>query len=104
MSALDCLLAQRGCPMAANPDHQSDHEEAVRLSRAYWRLPVAVIFLGSLLLTGVASAGSMIWSLGPVHLIPYRSRSSACAVRSLVPRKRLSRTSSQAILAVFLCG
>ncbi|MBM6579370.1 hypothetical protein ILT44_04165 [Microvirga sp. BT689] len=56
--------------MGANPDRMTDHKEAVRLSRAHWRLPVGVIFLGSLLLTGVASAGSMIWSLGPVHLIP----------------------------------
>lgn len=56
--------------MAANPDRNAKHKEAVRLSRAYRRLPIGVIFLGSLLLTGVASAGSMILSLGSVHLVP----------------------------------
>jgi hypothetical protein len=50
--------------MAANPDFQADHKEAVRLSRAYRRLPIGLVLVGSLLLTGVASAGSMIWSLG----------------------------------------
>jgi hypothetical protein len=50
--------------MAANPDLQADHKEAVRLSRAYWHLPFGLVLLGSLLLTGVASAGSMIRSLG----------------------------------------
>ena len=49
--------------MAADPDLQANHKEAVRLSRAYWHLPIGLVLLGSLLLTGVASAGSMIWSL-----------------------------------------
>jgi hypothetical protein len=60
---LGCMLAQRGCPMAVNPDLKADDKEAVRLSRAHWHLPVGVIFLGLVLLSGVASAGSMIWSL-----------------------------------------
>ena len=50
--------------MAAKFDLQADHKEAVRLSRAYWHLPIGLVLLGSLLLTGVASASSMIWSLG----------------------------------------
>jgi hypothetical protein len=49
--------------MAVNPDLKADYKEAVRLSRAHWNLPVGVIFLGLVLLSGVASAGSMIWSL-----------------------------------------
>jgi hypothetical protein len=49
--------------MATNPDLRTGHKEAVRLSRAYWRLPIGAVLLGSLLLTGVASAGSMILSL-----------------------------------------
>jgi uncharacterized integral membrane protein len=48
--------------MAANPDLQANHKEAVRLSRAYWHLPLGLVFLGSVLLAGVASAGSMMWS------------------------------------------
>ena len=50
--------------MAANPDFQADHKEAMRLSRAYWHPPIGLVLVGSLLLTGVASAGSMIRSLG----------------------------------------
>jgi hypothetical protein len=49
--------------MAVKPDRKADYKEAVRLSRAYWHLPVGVIFLSLVLLSGVASAGSMIWSL-----------------------------------------
>ena len=55
--------------MAAYPTLRTDHKEAARLSRAYWHLPLGVTLLGSLLLTGVASAGSMIWSLGPINPI-----------------------------------
>lgn len=49
--------------MAVNPDRKPDYKQAVRLSRASSHLPVGVIFLGLVLLSGVASAGSMIWSL-----------------------------------------
>ncbi|MBL0407129.1 hypothetical protein JKG68_24655 [Microvirga aerilata] len=56
--------------MAANADLKANHKEAVRLSRAYWHLPLGLVLLVSLLLTGVASAGSMIWSLGSVNPIP----------------------------------
>jgi hypothetical protein len=53
--------------MAANADLKANHKEAVRLSRAYWHLPLGLVLLVSLLLTSVASAGSMIWSLGLVN-------------------------------------
>ncbi|WP_201864705.1 hypothetical protein [Microvirga soli] len=49
---------------------KSDHKEAVRLSRAYRRVPIAILILGSLLLSGVASTASAMLSFGPIHLIP----------------------------------
>jgi hypothetical protein len=56
--------------MAAVPDRKTDHKEAVRLSRAYWHMPVGVFLLGSILLSGVASAASTMWSVGPRIPIP----------------------------------
>lgn len=52
--------------MSASPDHK----EAIRLSRAYRRIPVGIMILGFLLLSGVASTASTMWSFGPIHLIP----------------------------------
>lgn len=52
--------------MSASPDHK----EAVRLSRAYRRVPVAIMIVASLILSGVASTASTMWSFGPIHLIP----------------------------------
>lgn len=48
----------------------SDHKEAIHLSRAYRRVPVGIMIVGSLLLSGVASTASTMWSFGPIHLIP----------------------------------
>jgi len=48
----------------------SDHKEAIYLSRAYRRIPIGIMIVASLLVSGLASTASTMWSFGPVHLIP----------------------------------
>lgn len=57
--------------MAAYPTISgSDHTEATRLMWRSRHIPFRVIFLGVLLMSGVLSMASMVWSYGPVNPIP----------------------------------
>jgi hypothetical protein len=56
--------------MAAAPDRKADHKEAAWLSPVYWHMPVGIFFLGSILLSGVSSAVSTMWSFGQRIPIP----------------------------------
>jgi hypothetical protein len=57
--------------MAANPALPvSDHKEAVRLTRRSRHIPFGTILLSTLLLSGIFSMISMVWSYGPANPIP----------------------------------
>jgi hypothetical protein len=57
--------------MAAHPALPvSDHKEAVRLTRRSRHIPFGTLLLSTLLLSGIFSMISTVWSYGPVHLIP----------------------------------
>ncbi|MCB8822864.1 hypothetical protein [Microvirga rosea] len=48
----------------------SEHKEAAGLAWKCKHIPFGTILVGSVLLSGVASTLSVMWSYGPVHWIP----------------------------------
>ena len=56
--------------MAAPAPSALDRKEATRLAWRGRHIPVVTILLGTLLLSGVISMVSMIWSYGPSNPIP----------------------------------
>ena len=71
MIRVSCGHEKGEAPMAAHPALPvSDHKEAVRLTRRSRHIPFGTLLLSTLLLSGIFSMISTVWSYGPVHLIP----------------------------------